>query len=125
MRDLFLKSSQLKHNSTALIYETKGNPSKITFFSNTDEKLSILISANTTKDRLNINTNQIKVKSNCPELNTLTEILGFEKTHLAKNNYIHIQKNNKPETNKIATIDFYNKHGDKTPLQIIVKKILN
>ena len=131
MRDLFLKSSQLNYCSTMIVYEIKGNPSKITFFSNDgDEKLAILVSVNITKDRLNINTNEIKVKSNCPELSILGEILGFENSYIVKNNYIDIQKEDNNNQNfdskmgKIATIDFYNKYGDKTNLQIFVKKIL-
>lgn len=131
MRDLFLKSSQMNYDSTVLIYEIKGNPSKITFFSNDGEKkLSILVSVNTTKDRLNINTNEIKIKSNCPELAILGDILGFENSYLVKNNYIKIQKvedngDFDSKIDKIATIDFYNKYGNKTDLQIMVKKILD
>jgi len=131
MRDLFLKSSGLNYDSTVMVYELKGNPSKITFFSNEgNERLAILVSVNTAKDRLNINTNEIKIKCNCPELDIFGNILGFENSYFAKNNYIKIQKvedNNdfNSKMGKIAIIDFYNKYGNKTGLQILVKKILN
>jgi len=131
MRDLFLKSSGLNYDSTVLVYEIKGNPSKITFFSNNgNEKLAILVSVNITKERLNINTNEIKVKCNYPNLDIFGDILGFENSYFVKNNYINIQKVDdnidfNSKINKIAIIDFYNKYGNKTGLQIIVKKILN
>jgi len=149
MRNLFLKSSHMNYDLTLLVYEIKGNPSKITFFSNDgDEKLAILVSVSTTRDRLNINTNEIKVKCDLPELAIFGELLGYENSIFVKENYIHIQKvyqnnddknkknndyknknyenkrNNKPEMDKIAIIDFYNKEGNKTNLKISVKKIL-
>lgn len=131
MRDLFLKSSGLNYESTAIIYEIKGNPSKITFFSNNgNEKLAILVSVNTTKDRLNINTNELKIKCRYPELAIFADVLGLENSFFVKNNYINIQKveNNNDfnsKMDKIAIIDFYNKYGNKTGLQIAVKKILD
>ena len=131
MKDLFLKSSQNNYDSTILVYEIKGNPSKITFFSNNgDVKLAILVSVNTTKDRLNINTNEIKVKCDFPELAIFGDILGFDNNIFVKKNYISIQKSDsyngfKSNMDKIAIIDFYNKHGNKTGLQITVKKILD
>ena len=131
MRDLFLKSSGLNYDSTIMVYEIKGNPSKITFFSNNgNERLAILVSVNTAKDRLNINTNEIKVKCNYPELAIFGDILGFENSYFAKDNYIKIQKiednnDSNSKVDKIAIIDFYNKYGNKTGLQIVVKKILN
>ena len=131
MKDLFLKSSHLNYDFTILVYEIKGNPSKITFFSNDgDEKLAILVSVNLAKERLNINTSEIKVKCNYPELAIFADILGFENSIFVNKNYINIQKinendNSDSKMDNIAIIDFYNKYGNKTALQIIVKKILN
>jgi U3 small nucleolar ribonucleoprotein protein IMP4 len=131
MRDLFLKSSQLNYDSTIMVYETKGNPSKITFFSNDgNEKLAILVSVNTTNDRLNIDTNELKFKCNFQELAIFGDILSLENSFFVKNNYIRIQKVNDNDSfnskmNKIAIINFYNRDGNKTDLQIAVKKILD
>jgi len=130
MRDLLLKSSHMNYELTILVYEIKGEPSKITFFSNeAEEKLAILVSVNTTKDRLNIKTDEIKVKCDLPELAIFGELLGYENNIFAKKNYIHIQKVNQTndtssEMDAIAIIDFYNKDGNKTNLEITVKKIL-
>lgn len=131
IKDLFVKSSQLNYDFTILVYEIKGNPSKITFFSNDgNEKLAILVSVHITKDKLNINTNEIKVKCDYSKLAIFGNILGFENSYFVKKNYISIQKiddhdNSKSKMDKLAIIDFYNKFGDKTGLQIIVKKILS
>ena len=55
------------------------------------------------------------------KLNVLSEILGFELVDKAGENYILISK----EEDLIAKINFVNKFGDKTDLQINVKKILD
>ena len=64
---------------------------------------------------------KIWIVSKVEELNVLSEILGFELVDKAGENYILISK----EEDLIAKINFVNKFGDKTDLQINVKKILD
>ena len=63
----------------------------------------------------------MKIVSKVEKLNVLSEILGFELVDKASENYILISK----EDDLIAKINFVNKFGDKTDLQINVKKILD
>lgn len=60
----------------------------------------------------------MKIVSKVEKLNVLSEILGFELVDKASENYILISK----EDDLIAKINFVNKFGDKTDLQINVKK---
>ena len=122
MRELLLKALELDEVNLAIVNEIKGNPSRITFYSNKGEILLILlIGVTTTNDRCHILPKHLKVISQIKELNVLSEILGFELTDKASENYILITK----EEDLIAKINFVNKFGDKTDLQINVKKILD
>jgi U3 small nucleolar ribonucleoprotein protein IMP4 len=124
MRDLCLKSSEFNKNLIFLLYETKGNPSKITFLSNDgEEKLSLLISAKSTKSYININHDQLKFKSDNKRFDIVGDILSLEKGKSSYTNYINIRSSNK--NNNIAIIDFYNNEGSKLDLEIAIKKIIN
>ncbi len=83
--------------------------------------LIILIGVNTSNERCHILPKNLKIVSKVEELNVLSEILGFELVDKAGENYILISK----EEDLIAKINFVNKFGDKTDLQINVKKILD
>ena len=49
LRDLLIKAKQLGHDSLVLVYQIKGNPSKLTFYDlEANEKLALLVSVNTT-----------------------------------------------------------------------------
>lgn len=107
----------------AIVNEIKGNPSRITFYSNKGEVLlTILISVTTTNERLNISPSQLKIVSEVQKLNCLSDILGFELVDEADANYIHITGGYE---DLIAKINFINKFGDKLDFQINVKKILD
>ena len=122
MRDLLLKALAEDEVNLAVVNEIKGNPSKITFYSNKgDILLTILISVTTTNERLNISPSQLKIVSEVQELNCLSDILGFELVDNAEDNYIHISQ----DDNLIAKINFINKFGDNTDFQINVKKIID
>ena len=56
------------------------------------------------------------------KLNCLSDILGFQLTDKADENYIHITGGYE---DLIAKINFINKFGDKTDFQINIKKILD
>ena len=102
--------------------EIKGNPSRVTFYSNKGEiLLIILIGVTTSNERCHILPKNLKIVSKVEKLNVLSEILGFELVDKASENYILISK----EDDLIAKINFVNKFGDKTDLQINVKKILD
>ena len=83
--------------------------------------LIILIGVNTSNERCHILPKNLKIVSKVEELNVLSEILGFELVDKAGENYILISK----EEDLIAKINFVNKFGDNTDLQINVKKILD
>ena len=79
MRELLLKALELDEFNLAIVNEIKGNPSKITFYSNRGEVLLvILISASVENERLNIAPSKLKIVSDVEELDVLGEILDIE-----------------------------------------------
>ena len=103
MRELLLKALELDEHNLAIVNEIKGNPSRVTFYSNKGEILLIILIGDTTSnERCHILPKNLKVDK-------------------ASENYILISK----EDDLIAKINFVNKFGDKTDLQINVKKILD
>ena len=123
MRELLLKALAEDEVNLAIVNEIKGNPSRITFYSNKgDELLTILISVTTTNERLNISPSKLKIVSEVQKLNCLSDILGFELVDKAEENYINITDG---YDDLIAKINFINKFGDKTDFQINMKKILD
>jgi len=139
MRELQLKSNSIGLNNIALVYEMKGNPSKITFFSNNGEELLVILgSVNTTNQRLHIKTSELSFKSEIPELEVLSDIFPINKYNDNYNeNHIYVEKledydenHNKDyddieDFNKIiGIIHFYNKDGNDTGLKIKIRKII-
>ena len=123
MRELLLRALDEDEINLAVVNEIKGNPSKITFYSNKGEVLiTILISVITTNERLNISPSKLKIVSDVQELNCLSDILGFELVEKAEENYINITSG---YDDLVAKINFINKFGDKTDFQINIKKILD
>ena len=123
MRELLIKALDEDEVNLAIVNEIKGNPSKITFYSNKgDVLLTILISVTTTNERLNVSPSQLKIVSDVQKLNCLSDILGFELVEKAEDNYIHISSD---DNDLIARINFINKFGDKSDFQINIKKILD
>ncbi|MBR2857854.1 ribonucleotide-diphosphate reductase subunit beta [bacterium] len=121
MRELLLKALELKEVNLAIVNEIKGNPSKITFYSNKGEELlTILISEVLETEKLNIAPSNLKVVSEVEKLNVLSEIFSFELVDSANENYILISQ----DEDLMAKINFINKFGDKVKFQINVKKIL-
>ena len=123
MRELLLKALEEDEVNLAIVNEIKGNPSRITFYSNKgDELLRILISVTTTNERLNIFPSELKIVSDVESLNVLSDILGFDLVDKAEENYIHISDG---YDDLIAKINFINKFGDQIDFQINIKKILD
>ena len=121
MRELLLKALELEEVNLAVVNEIKGNPSKITFYSNKGEELlTILISVVLETEKLNIAPSNLKIVSEVEKLDKLSEILSFEKVDIAKENYMLISQ----DDDLVAKINFINKFGDKVKFQINVKKIL-
>ena len=135
IRDILLKSAVSGNDSTALVYEIKGNPSKITFYSRAKEVLSILVTVKTQNTRLHINPDNLTVKCDVPRLSILAELLGADLEDNPRDNYLYIHEYTDQDEDeyiekdyvdyKIAIIDFYNKKGEKLDLQIAVSKILD
>ena len=122
-RELLLKALSEEEKNVAVVNEIKGNPSRITFFSNKgDELLGILISVNISGEKLNIQPSQLKIVSQVEELNCLAEIMNLELVEKAESNYIHISND---DNDLVAKINFINKFGDKLDFHINVKKILD
>lgn len=123
MRELLLKALELDEVNIAVVNQIKGNPSKITFFSNKGEELlTILITVSISTTRLNIQPSKLKLVSKVDELDVLANILNIELKATASENYILITSTDDEDT--LARINFINKFGEKTDLQIYVRKIL-
>lgn len=125
LRDLLIKAAELGHDSLVLVYQIKGNPSKLTFYDlEGEEKLALLVSVNTTNERLHIKPEDLKIKSGVEELDCLAEILGFELTNEPlDSNYVRISYADYDDEKNFAMIYFVNKKGEQIDLQINVKKI--
>ena len=121
MRELLLKALELDEFNLAIVNEIKGNPSKITFYSNNGEVLlAILIGASSQSDKMNIAPSKLKMVSQVKKLDVLGEILDIELVDKAQDNFILISN----DDDLIAKINFINKFSDKIDFQINVKKIL-
>ena len=108
MRELLLKALDLDEINLAIVNEIRGNPSKITFYSNKGEVLLIvLISVAIDNERLNIVPSKLKVVSDVDNLNILSDIFGFELVEKADENYIHVSSD---DSDLIAKINFINKY---------------
>ncbi len=125
LRDLLIKAAELGHDSLVLVYQIKGNPTKLTFYDlEGEEKLALLVSVNTTNERLHIKPEDLKIKSGVEELDCLAEILGFELTNEPlDSNYVRISYADYDDEKNFAMIYFVNKKGEQIDLQINVKKI--
>lgn len=148
MRDLFLNSiDESKYMS--LVYETKGNPSKITFFTNdtnnndcegniseNNEILSMTISNNSQSKRLNFDKNNLSINfnfiknsnnnSSLSKLEKLVEILDLEISKNPSENYINIEEldaESRGNGNNIAKINFIDKNGEKSDFNIFIKGV--
>jgi U3 small nucleolar ribonucleoprotein protein IMP4 len=121
MRELLLKALEVDEFNLAVVNEIKGNPSRISFFSNKgDILLTILIGASEGNEKMNIAPSQLKIVSEVDELNVLGEIFDFDLVDKAEDNYILISKSD----DSAARIYFINKFGDRLNFQINVKKII-
>ena len=122
MRELLLKALELDEINLAIVNEIKGNPSKITFYSNKGEVLLVLLISVSMEntEKLNMAPSQLKIVSSFDKLNVLSDILDIELVDRAEDNFIIISK----DENLVAKINFVNKFGEKLKFQINVKKIL-
>ena len=122
MRELLLKALEVDEFNLAIVNEIKGNPSKITFYSNKGEVLLVLLISITmdNREKLNIAPSQLKMVSTFDKLNVLSDIFDIELVDRAEDNFIIVSQ----DENLVAKINFVNKFGDKLNFQINVKKIL-
>ena len=122
MRELLLKALELDEINLAIVNEIKGNPSKITFYSNKGEVLLVLLISISmdNNEKLNIAPSHLKIVSSFDKLNVLSDIFDMELVDRAEDNFIIISRHE----NLIAKINFVNKFGEKLNFQINVKKIL-
>ena len=122
MRELLLKALEVDEVNLAIVNEIKGNPSKITFYSNKGDVLLILLISISmdNNEKLNMAPSQLKIVSSFDKLNVLSDILDIELVDRAEDNFIIISKHE----DLVAKINFVNKFGEKLDFQINVKKIL-
>ncbi len=122
MRELLLKALEVDEVNLAIVNEIKGNPSKITFYSNKGEVLLVLLISVSmaNNEKLNMAPSQLKIVSSFDDLNILSDILDIDLVERAEDNFIIISKHK----DFIAKINFVNKFGEKLDFQINVKKIL-
>ena len=120
-RELLLKALEVDEYNVAVVNEIKGNPSRISFFSNKGELLlTILIGVTLDNEKTNIAPSQLKIVSEVEKLDVLSDILDLDLVDKAEENYILVSKSD----DSIARIHFVNKFGDRLNFQINVKKIL-
>ena len=121
MRELLLKALEVDEYNLAIVNEIKGNPSRISFYSNRGELLlTLLIGASEENEKMNIAPSQLKIVSEVDQLNVLKDILDMDLVVEAKENCILISESE----DSVAKINFINKFGDKIKFQINVKKVL-
>ena len=121
MHELLLKALEVDEYNLAVVNEIKGNPSRISFFSNKGELLlTVLIGVTMDSEKTNIAPSQLKIVSEVKKLDVLSDILDLDLVDNADENYILISKSE----DSPARIHFINKFGDKLKFQINVKKIL-
>lgn len=122
MRELLLKALEVDEVNLAIVNEIKGNPSKITFYSNKGEVLLVLLISVSmdNNEKLNMAPSQLKIVSSFDELNVLSDILDIDLVERAEDNFIVISRHK----DFVAKINFVNKFGEKLDFQINVKKIL-
>ena len=120
-RELLLKALEVDEYNLAVVNEIKGNPSRISFFSNRGELLlTILIGVTLDSEKTNIAPSQLKIVSEVERLDVLSDILDLDLADKAEENYILVSESE----DSIARIRFVNKFGDMLNFQINVKKIL-
>ena len=113
MRELLLKALELGEVNIAVVHEIKGNPSRITFYSNKGEVLLVLlINVTLTNERLHISPKNLTVVSEVEKLNSLAEIFTFPLVEEDNANYIKI---NKTDDDLVAKINFINKFEEEIP----------
>ena len=120
-RELLLKALEVDEYNVAVVNEIKGNPSRISFFSNKGELLlTLLIGVTLGSEKTNIAPSQLKIVSEVKKLDVLSDILDLDLVDKAEDNYILVSKSD----DSVARIHFFNKFGDKLTFQINVKKVL-
>lgn len=122
MHEVLLKALELEEVNIAIVFEIKGNPTKITFYSNKGKILFVLlINASLTNERLHILPKDLTIVSKVKKLDILSDILGFDLVDKDDANYILIDEG---YDDFIAIIRFINKFGEKSEFKINVRKIL-
>ncbi|MBP2045525.1 Brix domain-containing protein [Methanobacterium aggregans] len=121
LRDVLLKSSQLGFDKTALISETKGNPSKIDFYNEKgDIVLSMDVTVSITNSKGRLKTSELSMKSEMDTLNILGELLGIPKCRdILKQENILVLKEGDNE--RRALLEFYDSKGVITGPKIYIK----
>lgn len=121
LRDVLLKSSQLGFDKTALISETKGNPSKIDFYNEKgDIVLSMDVTVSITNSKGRLKTSELSMKSEMDTLNILGELLGIPKCRdILKQENILVLKEGDNE--RRALLEFYDFKGVITGPKIYIK----
>ncbi len=121
MRDLLLKALEVDEYNLAIVNEVKGNPSRVSFYSNKGELLlTIIVGVTMDNEKTNFAPSRLKIVSQVRELDILSDILDLDLVHEAEDNYILVSKSD----DSLARIRFVNKFGDKLTFQIKVKKVL-
>ncbi|MDO5824299.1 ribonucleotide-diphosphate reductase subunit beta [Methanobrevibacter sp.] len=121
MRELLLKALEVEEYNLAVVNEIKGNPSRISFYSNRGELLlTMLIGASESREKTNIAPSKLKMVCEVKKLNILSEILDLDLVDKAEENCILISDSD----DSVARISFINKFGDTLNFKINIKKLL-
>ena len=120
MRDVFLKTSSKGYETTLIINDSQGNPSKITFYGNQGQEIvSLDVNIALPDSRLHIKPDDLGFKCEIHELSLLKNILPVKSDN--EHNYSNLVWIKNTDKKYKAVMDFIDKNGDCTGLKIYIK----
>jgi U3 small nucleolar ribonucleoprotein protein IMP4 len=125
IRDVLIKSSELKYDKLAVISEMKGNPSRIDLMNSEGEitlslDVTVGIPNSNANSRSRVKSEDLKLKCEIPELEEIGAMLNIPllKEELPLENLMIIKRGSEKEK---ALIKFYGSNGMETGPIIFVK----
>ncbi len=120
MRDVFLKTSSKGYETTLIINDFQGNPSKITFYGHQGQEIiSLDVNIALPDSRLHIKPDNLSFKCDIVELSILKDILPVKSND--EHNYSNLVWIKNTDKKYQAVMDFIDKNGDGTGLKIYIK----
>lgn len=121
LRDLFLKSSQLGYDSTLLVYELKGNPSKMVFFDEDGEEILTLL-INTAQPKIKLKTRSYDLSFQCyyDDLAILGDLFDLEDDDKDENYFLLEEASG----NYVAVMELFDLEDNPTGFKILIRRYI-